>query len=164
MGVPLSIAGAAARGGRAPGLPDLERIFAGQATDDPPAAVVAARAYNNLSVLAARAGDLPRAARLAERSAAVSPGGLALVNAGRYRLALGEDAVAARLLSEALRLEPGLASGWALLGVTRARAGRCADARRLLERARELDPSDEDTRVNLGLLGRCVETAPHGRE
>jgi hypothetical protein len=153
MGVPLLSLGKRA----APPLPDLDRIFTAAAVADPPAAAVAAKAYNNLAVLVAHAGDRARAAGLAERAVDLHPEPLGLVNAARFRLALGQDGLALRHLEEAARLAPGRAAVWSLLGTLRAREGRCRDARLLLERALRLDPGDEDAKVNLGLLGGCVE-------
>jgi tetratricopeptide (TPR) repeat protein len=145
----------------APGLPlaaqvaAAERAFAAPATDEEGTAVVAARAFLDLGALASRGGDLPLAVRLTERALALGDAPLAHVNQARYLLALGDDAGARRHAEAAAARAPGQPGAWSLLGVLDARAGRCAEARRHLERALALDPADHDAILNLTRLALC---------
>jgi tetratricopeptide (TPR) repeat protein len=139
----------------APVIADVERIFRGSAAGDGLARPLIARAFHNAGVLRANSGDLRRGVELVERSLAIAPVPGALLNAARFRFALGEDARA--LAEAATRAQPARAAAWSLLGTIDARAGRCADARRHLDRALELDPEDRDARANRPKLGACVE-------
>src|SRR4030095_15414564 len=112
---------------------------------------------HNAGVMRARAGDLRRGAELVEKSIAIDPLPMAHLNAARYRLALGdEDAARAHAVAAVpahpdrapgrapRRAHPDRASVWSLIGTLDARAGRCAEAARHLDRALELDPNDPD--------------------
>ncbi len=109
--------------------------------------------WQNLAVLAARRGDTARAATLAERALDAEPHHAgALVAAARYRLALNQDTPARRHAALATRVAPARADAWALLGTLDARAGDLPSARRHLERALAIDPTNEDARINLARI------------
>jgi len=156
-GVPVGYVGRLqASGAKAP-IADVEKIFAPPAAGDGLARQTIARAFHNAGVMRARAGDLRRGAELVEKSIAIDPLPMAHLNAARYRLALGDEDAARAHAVAAVRAQPDRASVWSLIGTLDARAGRCAEAARHLDRALELDPNDPDARINRPKLAGCVE-------
>ncbi len=133
-------------------IAEAERIFDHSATRDEVSRAVAVRAFTNLGVMAAAAGDHAAAAEVTERAIALDEQPRTRLNAARYRLALGDDAAARVHAQAAVELDPRVAAAWAVLGVIEARAGQCEPARKDLTRALAIDPDDADAGRNLPLL------------
>jgi hypothetical protein len=125
----------------------MTRVFAPPATDDEDGRRIAGRAFVALGVMAQGAGDLRTAVDVTERAVALdADDGIALTNAARYHLALGEIEPARRLARRAA--DGGRAAAFALLGVIAANEGKCDEARRLFDRALEIDPAQPDAKGN----------------
>ena len=148
--MPVALFGAAAARYRTPAV-DLARIFSPDTLGDPTTRGVARRAYHNAAVFASRAGDPRRAAELEERGLLVEDDRLYRIAAARYRLAAGDDRLALGHLDRA----PATAAALALRGVIAARAGLCAEAAELFDRALALDPGEPDAVANKAKLGTC---------
>jgi Flp pilus assembly protein TadD len=87
----------------------------------------------------------------------------ALLNAARYRLALGQLDRALSHADRARRVAPGEADGWALAGLADARAGRSERARARLHRALEIEPRHREARDALRTLDRIAPAGGAGR-
>jgi len=73
----------------------------------------------------------------------------------------GADALAARLLRDAVTLEPNDAACWYNLGVACLRLGRDAEAIEAYERARKLDPQHSDTEAEIAFCRKRLGYAAH---
>jgi tetratricopeptide (TPR) repeat protein len=164
----LPVATLSPTGEAAPGRPLtetvglLERIFSEDAIEDDNAQRLATRTWINIGVLLAARNQMDAAVRATERALTVTPAHpTAHLNAARFLLALDRDATAAEHARAAVRLRPGSADAWALLGILYARERRCSEAKAAFDRALALEPAHLDAAPNRAKLETlCPHPSP----
>jgi tetratricopeptide (TPR) repeat protein len=101
----------------------------------------------NLGVVFSKLGRLEAAAINTEMALLREPNRYgALVNAARYRMAMGDLEVAAEYAERAILVAPEKASTWTIAGLVDGKRGRGDRAILRLEKALELDPQDVEAR------------------
>jgi len=119
-------------------------------------------AHYGLSLLLYEAGDAEAALRHAQFATSARPIEYRYIaQLGLCHVRLGNFPIAERLMRKALHGLPEDKSCWNNMGIVYAAKGNPAQARQCFERALALDPSFENAKKNLALLG---EDAPAGSE